>query len=327
MGDYRTDFTLPDSESKEVSRHPRGRAASRAGRLHRPDRVHCRPGRRRPRGAGGDGRALRRGRRSIDGVAVTSPYSTEGRPAISPDGRSPSPNSRTRPTARRRCSRSSDESKISATRSMSPVWRSSTAAQLFGEFELPASEIFGFLAAVIILILAFGSVLAMGLPIGTAVVRARHRHRRSSASLSATCSRCPTSPPQMAAMIGLGVGIDYALFIVTRYRENLHLGLDLEDADRRGGRHQPAARWSFAGITVDDLAARSVLVGSAFVRGLAIAGAVARAGDDDRRPSPCCPRCSASPGARSSDTVARGDRRRRRGSSLRSSASSPAPRR
>ena len=40
---------------------------------------------------------------------------------------------------------------------------------IFGEFELPASELYGMIAAMIILILAFGSVLAMGLPIGTAL--------------------------------------------------------------------------------------------------------------------------------------------------------------
>ena len=63
---------------------------------------------------------------------------------------------------------------------------------MFGEFELPASEMLGILAAVIILLLAFGSVLAMGLPIGTALfgLGIGHRARRRS---SATCSRCPTS--------------------------------------------------------------------------------------------------------------------------------------
>ena len=42
--------------------------------------------------------------------------------------------------------------------------------EVFGEFEFPASEAYGLIAAMIILILAFGSVLAMGLPIGTAIV-------------------------------------------------------------------------------------------------------------------------------------------------------------
>ena len=58
-------------------------------------------------------------------------------------------------------------------------------------------------------------------------VRHRHRHRDRAESC-APSSTCPTSPPQAVAMIGLGVGIDYALFIVTRYRENLTAGLDPE---------------------------------------------------------------------------------------------------
>ena len=43
-------------------------------------------------------------------------------------------------------------------------------------------------------------------------------------------------------MIGIGVGIDYALLIVTRYRAALARGLDAARRDRRGGRHAPGAR-------------------------------------------------------------------------------------
>ncbi len=91
---------------------------------------------------------------------------------------------------------------------------------MFAEFELPESEVYGLIAAVIILILAFGSVLAMGLPDRHRAVRPRHRRPRSS-RCSATCISMPDFTTAMVAMIGLGVGIDYALFIVTRYRENL----------------------------------------------------------------------------------------------------------
>ena len=94
---------------------------------------------------------------------------------------------------------------------------------LFSEFELPESEIYGILAAVIILIIAFGSVLAMGLPIGTALFGL------GIATALVTLLSNPIAMPDfttaMVAMIGIGVGIDYALFIVTRYREALHAGL------------------------------------------------------------------------------------------------------
>ena len=71
----------------------------------------------------------------------------------------------------------------------------------------------------LILLIAFGSVLAMGLPVGTALAGLF-----SGLALVAMVSNIASMPdfvPAMAAMIGLGVGIDYALFIVTRYRSAL----------------------------------------------------------------------------------------------------------
>ena len=84
------------------------------------------------------------------------------------------------------------------------------------------SEAIGIGLAMIILLVAFGSMLAMGLPIattmfgigcGVAVV-----------SLVANVFNMPNFTTQATLMVSIGVGIDYALFIVTRYRENLALG-------------------------------------------------------------------------------------------------------
>ena len=108
----------------------------------------------------------------------------------------------------------------------------------FAKFELPESELLGIIAAVIILILAFGSVLAMGLPIGIALFGLG-----IASALVGSLSHVIAMPDftiSMVAMIGLGVGIDYALFIVTRYREGLKLGLSVEDERRRGDRHERA---------------------------------------------------------------------------------------
>jgi putative drug exporter of the RND superfamily len=86
------------------------------------------------------------------------------------------------------------------------------------------SEVLGFLAAAVILFVAFGSLLAMGLPLltalfgigcGVAVVQ-----------LLANLVTMPTFTESLVLMLGIGVGIDYALFIVTRYRQALHDGLD-----------------------------------------------------------------------------------------------------
>jgi RND superfamily putative drug exporter len=101
------------------------------------------------------------------------------------------------------------------------------AADVLAEQEF-GSEAFGMLAAVVILLIAFGSLFAMGLPLltavfgiacGTAIVQ-----------LLANVITMPTFTLQLVLMLGIGVGIDYALFIVTRYRQALHDGADPERA-------------------------------------------------------------------------------------------------
>jgi len=141
---------------------------------------------------------------------------------------------------------------------------------IFAGFELPASEAYGLLAAIIILVLAFGSVLAMGLPIGTALVGLG-----VGASLVIVLSHVlpmPDFTTSLVAMIGLGVGIDYALFIVTRYREGLHHGMSVEDSIVNAVDTSGRAV-IFAGITVIISLLGLFVMGLAFARGLAI-GAV-----------------------------------------------------
>ena len=70
----------------------------------------------------------------------------------------------------------------------------------------------------------------------------RPRHRLGARVAGSHVITMPDFTTAMVAMIGLGVGIDYALFIVTRYREGLRLGLDVEDSRRRGDGHQRAGR-------------------------------------------------------------------------------------
>ncbi len=142
---------------------------------------------------------------------------------------------------------------------------------LFSEFELPESEILGIIAAVIILILAFGSVLAMGLPIGTALFGLGIGS--ALVSLSSHLISMPDFTTAMVAMIGLGVGIDYALFIVTRYREGLKLGLDVEDSIAEAIDTSGRAVL-FAGITVIISLLGLTLVGLNFVTGVAVASAI-----------------------------------------------------
>jgi len=94
--------------------------------------------------------------------------------------------------------------------------------------DAPSSELIGIGVAVIVLLIAFGSVVAMGLPIVTALLGI-FVGAAAVGVLSAFVD-VPEFSLILCAMIGLGVGIDYALFIVTRHRQHLHEGMSVEDA-------------------------------------------------------------------------------------------------
>ena len=139
------------------------------------------------------------------------------------------------------------------------------------EFEPPESEFIGLAFAVVVLIVAFGSVLAMGLPIAVAVAGVG-----TGIGLIILISNLTTVPDfttTIGAMIGLGVGIDYALFIVTRYREGLDAGSTPEQATRTA--MDTAGRAViFAGLTVIISLLGMLLIGLSFITGLAIGAAV-----------------------------------------------------
>ncbi len=83
-------------------------------------------------------------------------------------------------------------------------------------------------AAAIVLLIAFGSLLAMGLPLATALMGIG-----SGLALIALLGHvfpAPSFSAIVAALIGLGVGVDYALFIVTRFRSELQAGAQPQDA-------------------------------------------------------------------------------------------------
>jgi putative drug exporter of the RND superfamily len=141
----------------------------------------------------------------------------------------------------------------------------------FAEFELPQSEVLGIIAAVIILIVAFGSVLAMGLPIGIALFGLGIAS--SIVALLSHALAMPDFTTSMVAMIGLGVGIDYALFIVTRYRDGLKLGLSVEESVTEAIDTSGRAVL-FAGTTVIIALMGLTLMGLAFVQAVAIASSI-----------------------------------------------------
>jgi RND superfamily putative drug exporter len=133
-----------------------------------------------------------------------------------------------------------------------------------------SSEGIGLLVAALILLVAFGSLLAMGLPILIAIVGLGIG--LSLITLLANFVEVPDFAPQVAAMIGIGVGIDYVLFIVTRYRSALHSGLEPRAAVITSITTSGRAV-IFAGCTVIISLLGLFVMNLGFLRGLAI-GAV-----------------------------------------------------
>ncbi|MFM7047673.1 MAG: MMPL family transporter, partial [Actinomycetota bacterium] len=143
--------------------------------------------------------------------------------------------------------------------------------EVFAAFETPTSEVLGLAFAIVILIFAFGSVLAMGLPIGTAFGGIG-----AGVLLVTLVSNVITTPDvatTLGVMIGLGVGIDYALFIVTRYREARQRGhscaeATVESIDTAG------RAVLFAGTTVVISLLGMLIMGVSFMNGLAIGASI-----------------------------------------------------
>ncbi|HMJ04569.1 MAG TPA: MMPL family transporter, partial [Conexibacter sp.] len=105
----------------------------------------------------------------------------------------------------------------------------------------------GLLAAIVVLLMTFGTVVAMGMPIVVAIFGLG-----TGLSLIALLSQVvqvPSAAPDLATMIGLGVGIDYSLFIVTRHRQQLAAGMELRESVARAVATAGGAVL-FAGATV-----------------------------------------------------------------------------
>jgi RND superfamily putative drug exporter len=135
-----------------------------------------------------------------------------------------------------------------------------------------SSFLIGLAAAVVVLLLTFGSAVAMGLPILTALFALGVGI--GLVTLGTHVFNMANFAPILAAMIGLGVGIDYALFILTRFRNGLDEGLEPQAAaiaavDTAG------RAVLFAGITVIISLMGMLLLGISFLVGVAVAAALA----------------------------------------------------
>ena len=129
----------------------------------------------------------------------------------------------------------------------------------------------GVLAAAIVLFIAFGSLLAMLVPLIIAI--AALVPGLMTAGLLSHVVSIPSAGPTLGILIGLGVGIDYALFIVTRHRNNLKAGMSAQDAAVRALNTSGRAVL-FAGTTVCIALLGMLVLRISYISGLGIAAAV-----------------------------------------------------
>ena len=140
------------------------------------------------------------------------------------------------------------------------------------DVETGPSEMIGLAVALVVLLLTFGTPLAAALPVLLGVFAVG-----VSLLLLGVVGRwmdIPVMAPAMASMIGLGVGIDYSLFILTRYRQGTTAGLDRAEAAARAVRTSGRAVL-FAGATVVVSLLGLLLVDLDLIRGRAIGAAMA----------------------------------------------------
>jgi putative drug exporter of the RND superfamily len=208
---------------------------------------------------------------------VASPYSAAGARQISPSGQVAFANVT--------FDAASNHNEITAAAAKAFVSKITSASGHGVEFEVEGniaqsgeqssdsgSLVFGLLAAAIVLFIVFGSLLATLLPLVTAglslgtgiAVIGLFSHVMTMASFSS----------ELALLIGLGVGIDYALFIVTRYRQGLLRGLSREQATIESLDTSGRAVL-FAGMIVCIAMLGMFALGVSFLYGVAVAAAIA----------------------------------------------------
>ncbi|GAA2534765.1 MMPL family transporter [Winogradskya humida] len=140
--------------------------------------------------------------------------------------------------------------------------------------EAGATEVLGVVVAAVVLVITFGALVAAGLPLLTAIIGIGVG--MAGIQIATGFFDLSSSTSALALMLGLAVGIDYALFIVSRYRHELAEGRDGEEAAGRAVGTAGSAV-VFAGLTVVIALAALAVVGIPFLAamGFAAAGTVA----------------------------------------------------
>ena len=207
-------------------------------------------------------------------AAVVSPYGPRGAAQISRDGRTAYATvdfaKQANALAKADVTRVIDAAEATRAPGLN-VQLGGQAIETTEQAPLSTSSAVGVLAAAVVLFIAFGSLLAMLLPLVTALAGV------GGGLLAITplthAMNVVDFAPILGALIGLGVGIDYALFIVTRHRRGLQAGLTPADAAVQALNTSGRAVL-FAGSTVCIALLGILVLGVGFLNGLAIASAL-----------------------------------------------------
>ncbi|WP_348272850.1 MMPL family transporter [Rathayibacter sp. VKM Ac-2760] len=217
---------------------------------------------------------------AIDGVAaVTDPYSDTVEGTISEAGNALVITTQMDGSATTTSVESRDALKAEAT-TLQDALPAGTVVSLGGDLfsqSLPGvtvTEAIGLVVALVVLVLTFGSFLAAGMPLVTALLGVALS--MSAIFIATRFASISSTTPLLALMLGLAVGIDYALFIISRHQDQLKQGMAPEESAARATATAGSAV-VFAGLTVIIALAGLSVAGIPFLTtmGIAAAGGVA----------------------------------------------------
>ncbi|WP_434317188.1 MMPL family transporter [Leifsonia sp. P73] len=152
--------------------------------------------------------------------------------------------------------------------------QTAVGGQLFSQ-NLPTispTEGIGLLIAIVVLIITFGSILAAGMPLATALLGVGLS--MALIFIATLFGPISSTTPLLALMLGLAVGIDYSLFIISRHQSQLKAGVDPEESAARAVATAGSAVL-FAGITVIIALAGLAVAGIPFLTTMGLAASVA----------------------------------------------------
>ncbi|MEU0626933.1 MMPL family transporter [Streptomyces sp. NPDC005989] len=206
--------------------------------------------------------------------AVTGPYGASGTGQISADGHTA--------YATVTFDQQVEDIPVQQARAVVDTAKAAATAHLQVELGGPAvalteapsvhlSEVIGVVVAAVVLFLAFGSLAASMLPIATALVSVGTAY--AGTVLLGHLMTVADFAPMLGMLIGLGVGIDYALFIVTRHRRGLRRGLSVTEAAQTAVATTGRAV-VFAGATVCIALLGMLILRLGFLNGVAIAASL-----------------------------------------------------